>query len=108
MLSVGLTLHFGGVESCKPFLWTLVAFTLIAERESMGVKVLLEGGALIQESEVPRDAQQRGGKPSQMEGDGAAGRMLWFPRLVQRLLGHILDLLCSAKLLAQRLFVQTG
>ena len=39
------------------------------------VRVLLQGGALIQESEVPRAAQQGDGKP-QMEGDGAAGRML--------------------------------
>lgn len=49
---------------------------LDAREGTDGVRVLLEGGALIQESEVPWDAQQRGGKPSQMEGDGAAGRML--------------------------------
>lgn len=40
-----------------------------------GVRVL-QGGALIQESEVPWDAQQRGGEHSQMGGDGASGRML--------------------------------
>lgn len=41
-----------------------------------GVRVLLRGGASTQESEVPQGAQQRDGKRSQMEGDGAAGRML--------------------------------
>lgn len=87
-------------------MWTPIAFTLAAERMD-GVRVL-QGGALIQESEVPWDAQQWDGEHSQMGGDGAAGRMLWFVKLIKRLLRHSLDLPCSANLLAQRPFVQTG
>lgn len=81
---------------------------LYREGEWMGSGCCCKGGALIQESEVPRDAQRRDGKRSQMEGDGAVGKMLSFLKSIQRLLGHVLDLPCAAKLLAQGPFVQTG
>lgn len=72
------------------------------------VRVVLQGGAPVHVSVTPWDAQQRDRKHSQMEGGEAAERMLWLPEFIQRLLGHSLGLPCSAKLLAWRLFVQTG
>lgn len=52
-------------------MWTLIAFTLMAEGEWTG-----SGGAPVYVSDTPWDAQQRDRKRSQMEGGEAAERML--------------------------------
>lgn len=100
LLSVGLILHFGGTESCRLFLWTLMTFSLMVEGEWLRSGLCCKGDY----QRFLRMHSKGTWAVLKLE-DGAAGRIL--PKLAQKLLGHCFDLPSSVKVIAQRMLVQT-